>query len=34
MTSLCDCGDPHCTCECIPGNYPCEHGSMGEGCGG
>ena len=30
---ICDCGDPTCGCGCIPGNYPCEHGSMGEGCG-
>jgi len=29
----CDCGDPACRCDCIPGRYPCEHGSMGEGCG-
>jgi hypothetical protein len=31
--STCDCGDPACGCGCIPGNYPCEHGSVGAGCG-
>jgi len=30
---ICRCGDPRCDCGCLPGNYPCEHGSMGEGCG-
>jgi hypothetical protein len=30
----CTCGDPECNCYCVPGEYPCEHGSMGEGCGG
>lgn len=29
----CVCGDPTCSCDCVPGHYPCEHGSMGEGCG-
>ena len=29
---VCDCGDDDCGCTCIPGNYPCEHGSAGEGC--
>lgn len=28
----CDCGDPACGCGCIPGNYLCEHGTVGEGC--
>lgn len=22
-----------CDCGCVEGNYPCEYGSMGEGCG-
>src|SRR5262245_52632588 len=31
--ALCQCGDATCTCDCIPGNYPCEHGTAGAGCG-
>lgn len=30
---ICVCGDPACTCGCIPGDYPCEHGTAGDGCG-
>lgn len=30
--AVCQCGDPRCECDCI-GNYPCEHGSLGAGCG-
>ena len=30
---ICRCGDPRCDCGCLPGGYPCEHGSVGEGCG-
>jgi len=33
VRSFCECGDSDCTCECIPLNVPCEHGSMGDGCG-
>lgn len=29
----CDCGDLDCDCGCVMGNYPCEHGSAGAGCG-
>ena len=28
----CTCGDATCNCYCIPGEYPCEDGSAGEGC--
>jgi hypothetical protein len=31
--ATCGCGDPACWCGCVPGNYPCEHGSLGAGCG-
>jgi len=29
----CGCADATCGCDCIPGNYPCEHGTAGAGCG-
>jgi hypothetical protein len=29
---ICVCGDLRCDCACIPGGYPCEHGTLGEGC--
>lgn len=29
---FCACGDPTCGCDCVPGNYPCEHGTAGDGC--
>lgn len=32
--AMCQCGDPRCGCDCIPGDYPCEHSEfLGGGCG-